>query len=291
MYYKIKNEINQAHEFGLKFETFSIKKNKKEHYFVKTTQKNVALAEAIISNMSQYKKASDVNCVEKPKQETKSGSTAYWCSLLKEMNDKNVSEVESHNKENLDENGNVKKFSYENIIENVVHSIDRENRTHQGVAEGYKFVKDKIVQETKNVSELINILSNEDDGFRFAWEIRHCDGRRPYSFSSKFCHYMALYLLDGKEQDFYPIYDYVVFCAVKEYIKLKLGYQSINGKDVLVKNLDIDCEDDKTYNSDEDVYLKYKNVIDNIISINISNGNGQDISRNGFDHLIWLTGK
>lgn len=291
MYNKIQNEINQAQKIGLKFETFSIEKNKKEHYFVQTTQKNVALAEAIISNMSQYKKASDVNCVEKPKQEIKSGSTAYWCSLLKEMKDKNVREVESHNKENLDENGNVKKFSYENLIENVVHSIDRENRTHQGVADGYNSVKDKIVQEAKNVSELIKILSDEDDGFKFAWKIRHLKGRRPYSFSSKFCHYMALYLLDGEEQDFYPIYDYVVFGVVKEYIKLEEGYQSINGNDVLVKNLSIDCEDDKTYNSDEDVYLKYRKVIDNIIRINELKENGQDISRNGFDHLIWLTGK
>lgn len=291
MYYKIQNEINQAQKFRLKFETFGIAKNKKVHYFVKTTQKNVALAEAIISNMSQYKKASDVNCVEKPKQETKSGSTAYWCSLLKEMNDKNVREVESHNKENLDENGHVKKFTYENLIENVVHSIDRENRTHQGVADGYNFAKDKIIQEAKNVSELVKILSNEKTGFEFAWKIRHSNGRRPYSFSSKFCHYMALYLFDGKKQDFYPIYDNVVFGVVKEYIKLKLGYQKVNKKELFVKNFDIDCEDDKTYNSDEDVYLKYRKVIDNIISINELKENGQDISRNGFDHLIWLTGK
>lgn len=291
MYCKIQNEINRAQEIGLKFETFDIEKNKKVQYFVKTTLENVALAEAIISNMSQYKKARDVNCVEKPKQETKSGSTAYWCSLLKEMKDKNIGEVESHNKENLDENGHVKKFSYENLIENVVHSIDRENRTHQGVADGYNSVKDKIIQEAKNVSELINILSNEDDGFKFAWKIRHLKGRRPYSFSSKFCHYMALYLLDGMQQDFYPIYDYVVSGVVKEYIKLKLGYQMVDGKELFVKNLDIDCEDDTTYNPDEDVYLKYRNVIDNIISINKLTKNGQDISRNGFDCLIWLTGK
>lgn len=78
--------------------------------------------------------------------------------------------------------------------------------------------------------------------------------RDNYSFATKLCHYASLYLFDDEKKDLYSIYDSVL-------------------RDVLINKmkLSIKCDD----------YSEYQNGIWNIIK-------DKGISRNGFDHLMWV---
>lgn len=84
--------------------------------------------------------------------------------------------------------------------------------------------------------------------------------RRNISFASKFCHYACFYLFEGEpEQDNYSIWDNVLRKVMSKYIK---HYQLVK------RNLDD--------------YSEYRKTVDLLIKASNS-----EISRNGFDHLLW----
>ena len=84
--------------------------------------------------------------------------------------------------------------------------------------------------------------------------------RDNYSFATKLCHYACYNLFEDndKDRDRYPIYDSVL----EKYVKKSKAYKNADRKDI-------------------DDYRTYVDIVDKIIE-------GKGISRNGFDHLIWL---
>ena len=86
--------------------------------------------------------------------------------------------------------------------------------------------------------------------------------RTNYSFATKFCRALCMTLFEGEEeQDNFSIYDKVVAEAIWYYIK--------------AYNIDATKEDLKDYS-------KFIKTVDQIIAESDPN-----VSRNGFDHLIW----
>lgn len=210
--------------------------------------RNAALVEAMIQNDSAYLKSTD----EKQGPTYKySGSTAYWMTKLKQI---------LIDEQSVD-------VSFEDVIKNAVIAVDRDNSTHlnaDGV--GRRELTERIISEKPNLLhylrqpdetnlKLVKIISEKTNASKRA--------RKNLSFASKFCHYACFYLFEGtQEQDNYPIYDYVAQKALPKYMS-KYGY---------LKGEESRLED----------YTFYRNVIDDIIAKSKSN-----ISRNGFDHILW----
>ena len=81
------------------------------------------------------------------------------------------------------------------------------------------------------------------------------------SFASKFWHYACFYIFEGTEyQDNYSIYDSIL----KTVLPVYLDYYQI----------------DQNYSLDD--YKQYRKAVDKIRELC-----GIEISRNGFDHLLW----
>ena len=219
---------------------------------VKLTTDNIARVEAMIMTDSGYAKSGDINACPTFKKngiEYYSGSTAYWMTELKKA-------LESENKSNL-----------RNIINHAVIAVDKENSTHinsDGV--GRKQLTDRIMIRAQSLKK---ILSNIDSGLKFIEEVAEIttgvdeehNARTNLSFASKFAHYACFYLFekDDPRRDNFSIYDNVLNKALPIYIKKY--------------NLD---------GYDPDSYSSYYKCIGEIIK-----SSGEDLSRNGFDHLIW----
>lgn len=245
---KIQNEIEQSRQYMLK--TFCFKGKE----LVQILPDNVYKVEAMIKNDSAYRKTFDKNAA--PNKKNPGGSTAYWMAQLSNL-------MQDANIKNTDQ-------EYRNVIEKVVISIDSENSTHlnaDGV--GRKEISARISEIEKirlqnllkypreNNFELIKIISEKthpEDASKKA--------RANLSFASKFCHYACFFLFEGTEfQDNFSIHDGVLENALRyyaDYYEIKLE------KDTLT------------------TYAKYSQLIDSIIE-----KNGNLISRNGFDHLLW----
>ena len=226
---------------------------------VELTEDNVARVEAMIASNSTYKKSANRACG--PDGKKYNGSTAYWVTAFDDCVKKNIN------------NGNK---TYQDIIKNIVETVDRENSTHlnadnAGRAEitkricGYKVPALVDLLKTPNPSTgpkyvLIDELSKPvvSDG----------KNRVNFSFATKFCHYMAFYLFDGKpEQDNFSIYDGIMEKAIRKHAK-QLGIAIPKGA-----------------NSFKGDYVAYMDTIDKVRKA--CKNNGQDISRNGLDHLLW----
>ena len=215
---------------------------------VKITTDNVAIAEAMIINDSDYIAMYDTKA-------DKSG--AYYLSKLK-----SVYECEKIGKKT---NENVKE-----IIENVVAALDRENSTHlnaDGV--GRDTISKRIYNEYES-GRLFDLLKNPGKEYSLFKIIekkteptdKTKNGRVNTSFASKFCHYAAFFIFEGKkEQDNYSIWDSVLRRTIPIYLeKYKLETEKYNLKD----------------------YVSYQKAIDDI-----RNAADEKVSRNGFDHLLW----
>jgi hypothetical protein len=216
---------------------------------------NVAIVEAMIQNDSAYLKSSDKSA--KPKGQY-GGSTAYWMTLLKSI----LINSESCN------------IKYEDIIAGAVAAVDRENSTHlnaDGV--GRKEITERIVSINRQCLvyylkepdasklELVRIIAEETNPIGVDKNGKVYRRRRNLSFASKFCHYACFYLFEGQpEQDNYSIYDNVLKKAMPKYIK-HYGVEK--------RNLDD--------------YAEYRKTVDDIIT----KASKKQISRNGFDHLLW----
>ena len=213
------------------------------------TSRNVHIAEAMIMQDSRYSKSAYVNNME---------STAHWMNKLKG--------ILCDNKEVTDE-------YYKTVIIKAVEAVDKDNTTHLNADKvGRKQISDRLCNIPKE--DLKEFLANpEGTGYKLIEIIsKETTGtnkpRRNISFASKFCHYAAFYLFDGQEQqDNFSIYDEVLRKAIKKYIEfynIKADLSSITGEKKV------------------EGYIAYQNAVDAVIE----NAKNQ-ISRNGFDHLVW----
>lgn len=208
---------------------------------------NVAKAEAMIKTDSSYTKSSNIDYNK---------SSAFLFSKLNSEMQKSVS---LHK---------LKQTSGKTIFD-IVCAIDRENSTHvnaDGV--GRREISDRI--SNLAIDEFINYLKNPAKLELFDLiskkttypNDKNQKHRTNQSFASKFCHYACFYLFKGlPEQDNYSIYDNVLKKVLPRYAnKYKVDY----------------------LNNDLNDYGKYRKIVDEIIFKSNSN-----ISRNGFDHLLW----
>ncbi len=220
---------------------------------VKLTRENVAIVEAMIRNDSAYIHSTDVDA--KPILNKKGGikyggSSAYWMTQLKEFLEGKA----------------LPSYSYKEIIQGAVKAVDRENSTHLNADNcGREEVSARIIDF--DCAELLKCLQDPDYenmklirviSDRTSAEIK---ARKNLSFASKFCHYACFYIYEGtKYQDNYSIYDKIM----KTVLPLYLKYYKINNN--------YDLED----------YSCYRKAVDAI-----REASGIEISRNGFDHLLW----
>lgn len=166
--------------------------------------------------------------------------------------------------------GKKSTHKYEEIIQECVNGVDRTNSTHinaDGVGREElaqricKLSKETLVEYLKNPRKehykLIEILSqptHPKDSKHYA--------RKNYSFATKFCHYAAFYVFENdEEQDNFSIYDSVVAKNIKPYAK----YYGLKVSPNIGSNYDA-----------------FISLVDGIIQ-----KSGKEISRNGFDHLLW----
>lgn len=224
------------------------------------TRDNIAKIEAIIKLDSRYRNTADPE--RKPiKKKNKDefsyiGSTCYWVKRLQSlMGETNSSENESE---------------YASIIEFLIKAIDNENSTHlnsDGV--GREAVKERLIAAYGTPAQLIEALKNKDGKYTLLNLIATPENEKNhFSFATKFCHYCAMFLFAGSEdEDMYSIYDDVLKNALPLYIKYYL---------------------DKTVKPDElkTDYTKYIAYIDEVRNT-ARDEDGYIISRNGFDHLVW----
>lgn len=215
---------------------------------VALTLDNVAKVEAMIQNDAAYLNSGNINFSEN------GGSTAYWMRKLRNY-------INSNHKD---------KNHYREIIFNAVCAVDRDNSTHIN-ADGIG--RDEITNRICRLSlkKLIDYLQRPHKTKYKLFEIiaeqttpkdKKYKPRINKSFASKFCHYACFYLFENKpEQDNYSIYDSVVKKALPLY----------------AKHYDIKI---KEYNLED--YVDYSKIIEKILEMS-----GNNISKNGFDHLLW----
>ncbi|MBR6150213.1 MAG: hypothetical protein IKQ25_02935 [Lachnospiraceae bacterium] len=214
---------------------------------------NVAKVEAMIRNDSSYLQSTNKDAkmiIGKNGKVKYGGSSAYWMTMLKEAL--------------LSKNQKLA-YPYEQIIEHAVEAVDRENSTHLnadfvGRAEIVKRIcslsRSELLEclrdPEKNELKLFQIIAQKTSAERRA--------RKNASFASKFCHYACFYVFEGtKYQDNYMIYDSILKKVLPRY----LDYYEL-----------------KRYDLDD--YAQYREAVDAI-----REASGVEISRNGFDHLLW----
>lgn len=219
----------------------------------KITRDNVAIVEAMIRNDSAYIRTTDVSA--KPRKNTNGivvygGSTAYWMTLLKRI---------------LIDKKRVE-YSYKDVIRGAVEAVDRENSTHLNADKcGRAEITSRICSLSKD--KMLKCLQYpEYDNMFLIREIARVTSakrraRTNLSFASKFCHYACFYIFEGTEfQDNYSICDSIL----KKVLPLYMCYYGIAQK--------FDIND----------YGEYRAAVDTI-----RDASGIEISRNGFDHLLW----
>lgn len=223
---------------------------------VEISIENVAKVESMIMTDSSYYKMFDKNAMPYKKY---NGSTAYWLTELKKILILNE----------------ISKYSYNDIIFNLVKAIDRENRTHinsdkQGIGEITerikKISKEKLLTFLRRPREdnykLVSIIAEKTNPKGENKQGKSYKGRENVSFATKFCHYCCYFLFEGEqEQDNYPIKDSVISGIIPLYLK----YYNLNTK----------IQDITTYNN-------FCIAIESIIS-----ASNIKISKNGLDHLLW----
>ncbi|MBQ8784525.1 MAG: hypothetical protein IJZ59_00590 [Alphaproteobacteria bacterium] len=227
---------------------------------------NVARVEAMIQVDSRYSNNRD---------EYNGETSSNFFHKLKEI---------LKDKEELKDNENT----LETCIYQIVRTIDKENSTHLNSnirAEDAKgdnikktgryLIADKILQFNKK--RFLEHLTNPDKALKEDGLFRIIEisgGRKNTSFASKFCHYACFNLFDDKNKDNYSIYDAVIRMALPIYIKWhKVTVENINYKNEYRKIRNALCRID---------YKLYQTIVDTVLKASES-----DISRNGFDHLLW----
>lgn len=158
---------------------------------------------------------------------------------------------------------------YKPIFTKIVSSINAKNSTRMSADDQAKIVDYLVLEQ----SRLIARLYNRD--YCLICEIVNSATNKNYSFATKFCHYMCYWLFqDKRQQDNFSIYDNVVARILGQYAALCGIYRS-DGSEYELKDF-----------SNYKQYAIYSEVIDRIRATVSGN-----ISRNGFDHLLWYANK
>ena len=152
------------------------------------------------------------------------------------------------------------------LLRGAVESVDRENSTHLNADKcGRKEITERICNFDRQ--EFIRCLKDPDyKDMKLIREISRKTSaerraRSNLSFASKFCHYACFYIFEGTEyRDNYSIYDGIL----KAVLPLYLRYFEI----------------EQNYNLGD--YKDYRLAVDSI-----RKASRIEISRNGFDHLLW----
>ena len=214
------------------------------------TLENVAKVEAMIRTDSNYRIALD-----------DSEKSPYWILEMKKLL-----------------NGERGDYDKDYVVKRIVTLLNKENSTHlntDGV--GLDEMPKRILEKWDNILDSLRKRERGMDLIKFLSEKTPAapgkKGRQNVSFASKFCHFSCFYIFKGEEaQDNFSIYDGVVANALPAYLdyyEQKLLDQKIDLKKIKkeIKNKN---------------YEEYSRAIDAIIE-----ASGSQISRNGFDHLVW----
>jgi len=253
----IEEELELSHKYELEAE--NLENGEK---LVKLTRENVAKVEAMINANSDYKDSKNEKKIYKKDKNEKviqNGSSTYWLKQLKELID---------TKESITKKG----YDYQKIINHLVIAIDNENSTHLNSDKiGRKAVAERI--SNINIAKLIEYLKfpgTEYELINIIKNPKEKNEHQHFSFATKFCHYTALYLFKGTEYaDNFSIYDSIIKKNLPKYKKWYLNSEN---------------EDEKI--NYENNYHKFISDIDEIRK-NACNKYKCEISRNGFDRLIW----
>ena len=295
---KIQEEFEESRKYELATEVFENAK------LLELTQDNVARVEAMIRMDSSYARTVDSEAGPEGKYK---GSSAFWMTKLKESYEKNkcdvdgykfsdivlnsVMTIDSENSTHLNSDRKALNdfITDKNLIENV-HAIYpdyivREIKKNICYIDAYWIIRDRIIkfacendlkEELKKGSfelfrKIAEVTSDEITAKLPEAERSVSGARCNVSFASKFCAYACCYLFEKEpEKDNFSKYDSVV-------MKVLPVYASHYGVDLSNYNL-------TEYNSTNfcQFYQDYSAIIGEIIK-----NSGNQISRNGFDHLLW----
>ena len=287
---------------------YLLTKDPMNHGLVALTQDNVARIEAILCIDSNYRKSGDATAcplIGEYKKDSKNhkkgdnyisygGSTAYWLIQLKKHLDNGLVTFDKNLFEGLPEsimeqwsvlfmkdvlkvrNNSAEEYSLEVAIYGTVSAIDRENSTHLTSDQNSNKKGNGRIELTKRILKIWGSIERHLRQRHFSLicylskKTNNGQGRENYSFATKFCHYACYYWFYGQpEQDNYSICDNVLRKAVAEYANVYGLHKHLNqGKEFTEK--------------DFANYSLYSEVIDEL-----RNKYGENISRNGFDHLLW----
>jgi hypothetical protein len=259
----IQSEFEGSEDYELDVEKIEWKGKTVE--IVELSRKNVFKVEAMIRTDSNYRNTSDDTKGIDSIRKGYGGSSSYWLKQLKEITD-------TGDKSNESNDG----YGYEKIVENLVIAIDIENSTHlnsdkNGKKVGRKAVAKRISE--LDIKDLIEYLKSPRKASGKEFELidiiqiptEEYEEKRHLSFATKFCHFACSYLFKGTDEaDNFSIYDTVLKKALPKYIKKYLPEVTKISK----------------YEDDYGTYIGY---IDKIIA----KLKEEEISRNGFDHLLW----
>ena len=244
---QIKNEYELSKKYELDTFTFH------DVTLVELSAENVAKVEAMICTDSKYR-ILDIQDPEK---------SPYW-----------IIELGKHLGYNKDKK---RELNFNTVVEKVVELIDNENGTHltgdcspenkkenargqmaNRITTHQHEILSYLLNPTDSKIDLIKELSSPTDP--------PLNRRSHLSFASKFCHYACFYIFKNeKAQDNFSIYDKFVLEALPYY----LNYY---GDEIVLK---------KNGNSHYE-YKDFQKAVDAVIKASRS-----QISRNGFDHLLW----
>lgn len=219
---------------------------------VKLTRRNVAKVEAMIGTDSAYSRSMDPTAGPEGKFK---GSEAYFVSLLVEA---------------LDGRRNVDDKEYARRVRDAVAAVDRGNSTHLNADRvGVNQITKRIVEfgreELKTILKSAKLTLFEEIAKLTKKGLKR---RRNISFASKFCRIICYFLFQGKpEADKYSAYDTIV----KDNLPSYMEFYGV-GKGTTKKRLEN--------------YKVFQSVIDEIREA-AAKENGEEISRRGFDHLLW----
>ena len=234
------------------------------HTLVKLTEKNAAIAEMSMRYNNAYRRSFDKQAGPDP-EGTYRGSSAFWMVRLR---NKLIDNTKSE-------------YSYDEIIEHAVISVDIENSTHLNADKcGRREIKNRLLGMINSNKDrfLYDLKSPKETGFELYWNLAEktapteinpktgeiYNGRKNFSFASKFCHYACYYMFAGeKEQDNYPISDDILKTIVPFYQRYL-----------------------KTESHDLASYDEYVYEIDDI-RLAASKMYRVLLSRNAIDHLLW----
>ena len=272
-----KKQSKEILENELNYNDFNLEFDKKEKNLICLTTPNIQKIETMLRYNPDYPEFFDYNllkdnnyikdAIEKTKIEKQNNEKSkkdefkypsfYYIKALEEY----------HNEKGI----------YPYYIKAILRKINSENSTRASKKDINK-IASAIADDIK-YNNLIDYIKKPDKYDYNVIEYICMKGSKRYlSLATKFCHYMSFILFFGTNYaDTYSIYDSVVNDNLNSYashLKIESNYNSQE-----LKNLQ-----KKEWKEIKNSYIKYQETINKIIT-------KANISRNGFDHLVWYSNK